>query len=288
MSYWQGKTVVITGAASGIGKSLALELAQRQARLIVTDIELDAVRATAKACGAHAEALQLDVRDAQAVLRCCEDVVKRHGRLDFIFNNAGLGVGGEAHEIPLISWDRIIDVNIRGVVHGILAAYPIMVKQRSGHIINTASLAGFGPVPLLSPYAMTKHAIVGLTQSLRLEAEIYNVRVSALCPAAIETPLLDRTEIPGLPPMVWLPNVRRFLTRLAGPPYSVESFVAEALAALERNEELIVIPGRARLARALGQYIPSAVTLVTRKVLAEERSQRPGVGTAKPQKDKKG
>jgi len=288
MSYWLGKTIVITGAGSGIGKALALELARRQAKLIVTDIELDAVRATAKACGAHAEALQLDVRDAQAVSRCCEDVVKQHGRLDFIFNNAGLGIVGEAHEIPLISWDRIIDVNIRGVVHGILAAYPIMVKQRSGHIVNTASLAGFGPVPLFSAYAMTKHAIVGLTKSLRLEAEIYNVRVSALCPSAIETPLLDRTEISGLPPMDWLPDVRRFLTRLAGPPYSVDRFVAEALAALERNEELIVIPGRARLARALGQYIPSAVTLVTRKVLAEERSQRPGVGTAKPQKDKKG
>jgi NAD(P)-dependent dehydrogenase (short-subunit alcohol dehydrogenase family) len=275
MSHWQGKTAVITGAGSGIGKGIALALARQKARLIVTDIELDAVKATAQECGGQAEALQLDVRDAAAVSLCCDQVVKQHGRLDFMFNNAGLGIGGEVFEIPLVAWDRIIDVNIRGVVHGIHAAYPIMVKQRSGHIINTASLAGFGCVPLLSPYAMTKHAIVGLTKSLRLEAEAYGVRVSALCPSAIETPLLDRTEISGLPPMKWVPDARRFLTRLAGPPYPLERFVEESLAALERNEELIVVPGRARIARRLGQYMPETVTRITRKVLAAERAQRP-------------
>ncbi|WP_141735060.1 SDR family oxidoreductase [Oligoflexus tunisiensis] len=275
MSHWQGKTVVITGAGSGIGRGIALALARQQARLIVTDIDLDAVKATAKDCGGSAEALPLDVRDAAAVSRCCADVVKRHGRLDFMFNNAGLGIAGEVHEIPLVSWDRIIDVNIRGVVHGIHAAYPIMVKQGSGHIINTASLAGLGSVPLFAPYAMTKHAIVGLTRSLRLEAEVHGVRVSALCPAAIETPLLDKTEISGLPSMAWMPDARRFLTRLGGPPYPLDRFVIETLAAIEKNEELIIVPGRARIAQRLGQYIPGALTRIIRKVLAEERAQRP-------------
>jgi NAD(P)-dependent dehydrogenase (short-subunit alcohol dehydrogenase family) len=274
MSYWQGKTVVITGAGSGIGKGLALELARRQARIIATDIQLDAVRETARACGPQAEALALDVCDARAVAACCEDVVKRHGRLDFIFNNAGIGIYGEVYEIPLESWNRIIDINIRGVIHGIQAAYPIMVKQRSGHIINTASLAGLGAVPLFTPYCMTKHAVVGLTKSLRLEAETYGVRVSALCPAAIETPLLDRTENAGLPTLNWRPNVRRFLGQLGGPPYPAERFILEALAALERNQDIIVLPQRARIANKLGLYLPSLVAKITRKAVAQERADR--------------
>ncbi len=275
MSYWQGKTVVITGAGSGIGKGLALELAKRQAKVIATDIQADAVQETVKACGGQTEARVLDVCDAKAVCACCEDVARRHGRLDFMFNNAGIGIYGEVYEIPLESWNRIIDINIRGVLHGIHAAYPIMVKQRSGHIINTASLAGLGMVPLFTPYAMTKHAVVGLTRSLRLEAELHGVRVSALCPAAIDTPLLDRTEYTDIPKMSWRPNVRRFLGKLGGPAYPTDRFVLEALAAIEKNQDIIVLPQRARLAQRLGVFLPSLVTKVTRDALAQERADRP-------------
>jgi NAD(P)-dependent dehydrogenase (short-subunit alcohol dehydrogenase family) len=274
MSYWQGKTVIITGAGSGIGKGLALELARRQARIVATDIQLDAVRETAKACGGQTEAIRLDVCDAHAMAVTCEDIAKRHGRIDFMFNNAGIGIYGEVHEIPLESWNRIIDVNIRGVIHGIQAVYPIMTKQRSGHIINTASLAGLGAVPLFTPYAMTKHAVVGLTKSLRLEAETLGVRVSALCPAAIETPLLDRTENEGLPTLNWRPDVRRFLGKLGGPPYPTDLFVLEALRALEENQDIIVLPKRARIGNLVGLYLPALVKNITRKALAEERAAR--------------
>jgi NAD(P)-dependent dehydrogenase (short-subunit alcohol dehydrogenase family) len=274
MSYWRGKTVVITGAASGIGKGLALELARREARIVATDIDLDALRATAKACGQGAEAIALDVCDAAQVMSCCEEIAKRHGRIDILFNNAGIGIYGEVHEIPLESWNRIIDINIRGVIHGIRAVYPLMVKQGSGHIINTASLAGLGAVPLFTPYAMTKHAIVGLTKSLRLEAETFGVRISALCPSAIDTPLLDRTENPGLPKMNWRPYVRRFLTKLGGPPYPTERFVQEALEAIEENQDIIVLPQRARIGHRLGIFLPSLVAKVTRKALATEREDR--------------
>ena len=89
-------------------------------------------------------------------------------------------------------WDRIIDINIRGVIHGVHAVYPGMVARGSGHIINTASVAGLAPAPLLVPYATTKHAVVGLSISLRAEAAAYGVKVSVLCPSAIETPILDR------------------------------------------------------------------------------------------------
>ena len=274
MSYWQGKTAIVTGAASGIGKGLALELAKRQAKVVATDIEWDALLEVVKACGNQAEAMKLDVCDAQAVKACCEEVARRHGRLDFMFNNAGISIYGEAQEIPLESWDRIIDINIRGVVHGIHAAYPIMLKQRTGHIINTASLAGLGPLPLFIPYSMTKHAIVGLSRSLRMEAELYGVRVSALCPSAIETPLLDRTGYADLPKMGWRPNVRRYLGKLGAPVYPIDRFILEALTAIEENQDIIVLPQRSRLALKLGLFLPALVTKLTRDALAVERADR--------------
>jgi len=102
-------------------------------------------------------------------------------------NNAGIGVGGEASELTLAHWERVIDVNLRGVIHGVHAAYPVMIAQRSGHIVNTASLAGLMPSPWLTPYAMTKHAVVGLTLSLRAKAAAHGVRVTAVCPGVVDT-----------------------------------------------------------------------------------------------------
>src|SRR5207248_6593438 len=123
----------------------------------------------------------------------------RHGRLDLMVNNAGIGIGGETRELLLAHWDRIIDVNLRGVVHGVHAAYPVMIEQGSGHIVNTASLAGLLPSPGATPYAMTKHAVVGLSLSLRGEAAAYGVRVTAVCPGVVETPILDKGGPDDLP-----------------------------------------------------------------------------------------
>jgi short-subunit dehydrogenase len=154
-----------------------------------------------------------------------------------------------------------------------LAAYPIMLKQGGGHIVNTASLAGLAPGPLLAPYALTKHAVVGLSTSLQIEAAARGVRVSVLCPAMIETPTLDKGN-QGESPARWAPDVRRFLTALAGPPYPVERFAQEALAAIARNERVIVLPARARMGWRLGRVFPGLVTSVSAAVVARERRTR--------------
>jgi NAD(P)-dependent dehydrogenase (short-subunit alcohol dehydrogenase family) len=206
---WRDKTAFLTGGGSGIGRALALALTKRGAQVVVTDIDEASAIRTAAECGSLARGRALDVRYAAGVQSVIEDVCRAHGRLDFVFNNAGIGMAGEADEIPLVAWERIIDVNLRGVIHGVLAAYPLMLRQGFGHIINTASLAGLAPSPLLTPYSMTKHAVVGLSASLRIEAAARGVRVSVLCPAAIETPILDKAELPGLPLPVWVPNIRR-------------------------------------------------------------------------------
>jgi NAD(P)-dependent dehydrogenase (short-subunit alcohol dehydrogenase family) len=274
MRGWKDKTVVVTGGGSGIGEALAQEMSRRGARLVVTDISGDAAARVAAGCGPSASARQLDVRDADAVRTVIETAAAEHGRIDYLFNNAGIGVGGEAHEIPLSHWERIVDVNLRGVIHGVTAAYPLMVKQGSGHIVNMASLGGLTPLPLAAPYSMTKHAVVGLSTSLRSEAVAHGVRVSVLCPAMIETPLIDRGNPPDLAAVPWIPNSRRYLGRLAGHPYPLERFVTEALEAIEANRGVIVIPGRARLVWRLSRVAPWLTSRAALSAVRSERSDR--------------
>jgi NAD(P)-dependent dehydrogenase (short-subunit alcohol dehydrogenase family) len=273
-SIWIGAVAIITGGGSGIGRSLGIMMASRGTKVVVTDINPESAAATAKACGPQASYFLLDVRDASAVKNIVEDTFRKYGRLDFIFNNAGIGVAGESHEIAAPLWDRILDINLKGVLNGILAAYPIMIRQGHGYIINTASLAGLGPAPLMAPYAMTKHAVVGLSTSLRIEAEKHGVKVILLCPAAIETPILNSFNPEDLPEVPWRPETKRYLTNLAGPPYPVEKLAEEVIAAIEKNKGIIVIPGRARLAWRLGRLFPALVEKMIHKAVGIERSFR--------------
>jgi NAD(P)-dependent dehydrogenase (short-subunit alcohol dehydrogenase family) len=273
MKPYATQTAFITGGGSGIGRALAKALSARGAKVCAADINLPAAQAVATECGSGAKALRLDVRDAAAVKSSIESFANEHGRLDYVFNNAGIGVAGETDEIPLEAWQRIVDINLYGVLHGVLAAYPIMLKQGSGHIVNTASLAGLGPAPLFSPYALTKHAVVGLSTSLRVEAAARGVRVSVLCPAAIETPLLDSAN-PGDFKVGWAPDARRFLTALAGPPYAVDKCAEETLAAVDSNKSVIVLPARARLAWRLGRLFPALVEALSKGPVSVERKAR--------------
>lgn len=279
MESWTGSTAFVTGGASGIGRALAQALAARGTRVCVADIDLAGAQRTAQACSGGATAVQLDVCDPEAVQRAIAGFAASAGRLDYLFNNAGIGVGGDTEELPLAAWKRVIDVNVYGVIHGVMAGYPIMLRQGFGHIVNTASLAGLGPAPLLTPYALSKHAVVGLTRSLRIEAASRGVRVSALCPAAIETPILspDHTMARQMG-MTWVPDVRRYLTRLAGPPYPVEKCAQETLDAVARNKPLIVLPGRARIAWVLGRLFPHLGDGLMAKAVAEERGHRQAPG----------
>jgi NAD(P)-dependent dehydrogenase (short-subunit alcohol dehydrogenase family) len=271
---WEGASAVVTGAASGIGLALSSALVQRGAHVWMADVDAGRIGQAAEALGPTAHPVALDVREAPAVRELIERTARDSGRIDYLFNNAGIGVSGEVHELTVEHFDRIIDVNIRGVVNGIVAAYPIMVKQRSGHIVNTASLAGLMPVPLLTPYVMTKHAVVGLSSSLRAEAGSYGVRVSALCPGAIDTPLLDADNPADLPQPPWSPNVRRYLGRLGGPAYPVARLAADALQGVERNRGLIIVPAQSRISVLLYRLAPVLVRGAGRKAFAAELRER--------------
>ena len=158
-----GKTAFVTGGASGIGRALTVELLAAGARVTIADIAGAPEAARALGC----QAVALDVTDAEAVTRAVRAFVSAHGRLDYLFNNAGVAVVGETKSMSGADWRRVLDVNVSGVVHGVHAAYPILIQQGSGHIVNTASAAGLLPIPGAVAYATSKHAVVGLSTSLR-------------------------------------------------------------------------------------------------------------------------
>jgi len=139
-----------------------------------------------------------------AVTRCvagglAEETASAYGRLDYQFNNAGIAIGGDARDLTLDQWRRVLDVDLYGVLYGTLAAYPIMVNQGFGHIVNTSSAAGLLPTPLNAPYCTAKHAVVGLSLSLRAEGADLGVKVSAVCPGYVRTPIFGNAVVVNLP-----------------------------------------------------------------------------------------
>jgi NAD(P)-dependent dehydrogenase (short-subunit alcohol dehydrogenase family) len=272
MISFKNKTALVTGAGSGIGLAISKELIKRGAKVWLTDINEKDVKEASVQLGANANFAHLDVRDSDAIKKLVGNIALSEGSLDFMFNNAGIGIGGEMQDLGVEHFDRIIDINIRGVMNGIAAAYPLMVKQKYGCIVNTASAAGLAPIPLLTPYAMTKHAVVGLSRSLRIEGEHYGVQINALCPTAIETPILDSTGPSDLS-SPWKYGARDYLTNLA-PAYPVGKFAKYALDKVASNRELIVAPFQGRIVATLFRYAPGLVMSRIRKLFKDELKNR--------------
>jgi NAD(P)-dependent dehydrogenase (short-subunit alcohol dehydrogenase family) len=271
---WREKSAIVTGGGSGIGKALGAGLARRGARVWLSDVNEQAVKAAAAEIGSGVQSAVIDVTDAGAVRGHIEEVARTHGRIDAVFNNAGIGVGGDIRELNLSHFEKSLDVNVRGVIHGILAAFPLMKAQGGGTIVNTASAAGLLALPLMAPYCMSKHAVVGLSNSLRYEAAQHNVRMNVLCPTAIETPLLD-TEVSRDLGASWRPDIRAYLTEVGGPPYPVDRFVEYALDRIEKNKGVIVAPLGARLRLAFGRFFPGVVEALTKKAYLGILATRP-------------
>jgi NAD(P)-dependent dehydrogenase (short-subunit alcohol dehydrogenase family) len=200
MQHYKGKIAVVTGGASGIGRALCEKLGASGAIVIIADINLKGaqqVAADISKAGGRASAASVDVSKQDEVQELVETTVKEHGRLDFMFNNAGYGIGGELFDVTDEQWKNIMDVNLWGVIYGTMAAYRVMIKQKSGHIVNMGSIAGLTTYPMGAPYATTKHAIIGLSKSLKEEAVAYGVNVSVACPAIIGTSIFDNAALAG-------------------------------------------------------------------------------------------
>jgi NAD(P)-dependent dehydrogenase (short-subunit alcohol dehydrogenase family) len=238
-----GKIAFVTGGASGIGAALATKLVDGGAEVWIADRQIGAAQELAQRLdggGAKAHAIELDVRSYSLFERAVAEVVQQSGRIDYLFNNAGIGVSGEVDSYTLDDWNDVFDVNLRGVVHGIQAVYPIMIRQHSGHIVNTASMAGLVASPGLGSYTATKHAVVAISKALRVEAEHHGVQVSVFCPGVIRTPLMTGGQY-GRMNISDEKVLKKFWERLR--PMAPEVFAERALRAVLRGDAIIVVPG---------------------------------------------
>ncbi|HEY6533438.1 MAG TPA: SDR family oxidoreductase [Acidimicrobiales bacterium] len=194
---------VITGAGSGIGRATALEFAARGARVVVTDIRDDRAEAVAEEIGALAVAAHCDVTSLDDLRAVRELTLDRFGRVDVVMNNVGVVVSGPVEEIPLDAWERIIDVNLLGVVRSNLVFLPGLLEQGSGHIVNTSSTSGLLPYGFeMLPYTATKYGVVGLSEALWVYLQPRGIGVSCFCPAGVKTKIHQQFPLfgDGLPP----------------------------------------------------------------------------------------
>jgi NAD(P)-dependent dehydrogenase (short-subunit alcohol dehydrogenase family) len=198
MELFKGKVAIVTGGGSGIGKALCLELYSRGATVIVADVNFEKAQNTVSIINPKeglAKAAYLDVAKPTDFEKLINTTFAEFGRLDYLFNNAGIAFSGEFKDTDLGHWRRIVDINLWGIIYGCHYAYQLMIKQGFGHIVNTASLSGIVPANLTAAYATTKHAVVGLSMSLRSEAKFYNIKISVVCPGLIRTNIHETPEI---------------------------------------------------------------------------------------------
>ncbi len=271
-------TAIITGGASGIGHALGEELARRGSAVVLADRQIELAEEVAseiRAAGGKAEAVELDVADFAAVESLVRATVDHTGRVDYIFNNAGFSIGGPIHRHTIDDWQQILDVNLRGVVNGVQAAYPLMRQQGFGHIVNTASLAGLIPAPGLGAYTTTKHAVVGLSKVLRVEAAAAGVRVSVLCPGFIRTAILTGGGKYGKYLMAVSPEAEsNTVERLR--PMAVNEFASKALDAIAKNHAIIVLPSWWKLLWWISRLSPAFGMFLAQKIYQNEQNMLKG------------
>ena len=241
---FENKVCLITGAGSGIGRQLAVELANHKSTLVLSDINEESLKETAKLIDfVDFDLLSVvDVTDYQQVKKFVENAHSKLGKIDYLFNNAGIAVAADARDYDISHWRSVVEVNLMGVIHGCDVAYKLMTEQGNGHIVNVASLSGLVPFPTNVPYAATKHAVVGLSTSLRVEGEALGVKVSAVCPGFVESNIYSATESVNL-------DREKFLNSdLPFKKVPTDAAARKILKGVSKNKAVIVFPGYAVLA----------------------------------------
>jgi NADP-dependent 3-hydroxy acid dehydrogenase YdfG len=223
----EGKVVVITGASSGLGEAAARLLSSQGASVVLGARRVERLKSLAAeltAGGGKALAVVTDVADREQVKKLVDTAVEAFGRIDVMINNAGIMPQAPLERLKVDEWDRMIDVNIKGVLYGIAAALPHMQRQKSGHFINVSSVAGHKVGPGFTVYAATKHAVRALSEGLRQEVKPYNLRTTVISPGAVESELPDSVNEPDV-----AAGIRKFYESVAIPADSFARAVAFAI-----------------------------------------------------------
>ena len=253
MKLQHGQVAVVTGAASGIGFALAEALAARGLRIVLADVErpaLDAAEATFRSRGFDVQAHLCDVADAQAVEGLARAVTASFGAVDLLVNNAGVGGRlGPSWDSQPGDWAWTFGVNVFGVANGVRAFLPAMLQRGRGHVVNVSSLAGLTAPPFLGPYVASKHAVVGLSESLASELAVIGsaVRVSVVCPGHVQSRIAESERnrpsslaAPSKTAPEVLARIQAGFAQALGTPMAPADFAASVLAGIEDDAFLIL------------------------------------------------
>ena len=243
----EGKVVVITGASGGLGEASARLLSAQGASVVLGARRVDRINSLANDLtrrGGNALAVTTDVTQCEQVKKLVDAASHAYGRVDVMLNNAGLMPQSPLERLRIDEWDRMIDVNIKGVLYGIAAALPYMKQQRSGHIINVSSVAGHKVRAGGAVYAATKHAVLALSEGLRQEVKPYNIRTTVISPGAVATELPNSISEPDV-----AENIHKFYEAFAIPADSFARAVAFAMSQPEDVDvnEILFRPTRQEL-----------------------------------------
>jgi NAD(P)-dependent dehydrogenase (short-subunit alcohol dehydrogenase family) len=244
MSFFQGKTAIVTGAGSGIGRALALALADAGCKVVITDIlqeRIDKVLDELRGKGAEAGGYRVDHSKREEVEGFADAFFSEWDHVDILCSNAGVAPGGRFEETPLEDWEWVLGINLWGAVYMMYAFVPKMIKRRQGSILLTASDAGLVAMPFLTAYQASKYGVVGMGETMRMELYEYNIKVSLLCPGDIDTNIIrdghiyiyDRTGRSNAPELE-----KYYETKGADPAIVAQA----ALHGLERDRAIIVVP----------------------------------------------
>jgi NAD(P)-dependent dehydrogenase (short-subunit alcohol dehydrogenase family) len=235
--YYKDKICIVTGANSGIGYAVSEELLRRGAIVHMTDRDPEINTRATGPLSTYKDQVHtriLDVTDQGQVQKVIEETASQAGRLDILFNNAGVGGTTQYEKTTLKDWKTIIDVNLWSVIYGVHYAVPIMLKQGFGHIVNTGSIAGLIPAPFQALYSLTKFGVTGLTESLKYEYAAKGLRFSVVCPANIATPIFNK-GIDGKP----MDGVK---LRIPDDAYPADKAAALILDRVAENKGVIIVP----------------------------------------------
>ncbi len=243
MKIFKDKIAIVTGGASGIGRGLSEELAKAGAAVVIADIDKAGAEQAAdqiRASGNRAVGKSLDVTSDEDIEKVIDETCKEYGRLDYMFNNAGIALMGEVQDISLKQARRVADVNFHGAINGSILAYKKMVSQGFGHIVNIGSVTGIFSSPMQTQYSATKHAVQGFSTGLRAEGAALGVKVSVICPMNIKSKMVDGSmTVVGIEDSNWFANI---------PVKWIDTNIAarQMLKGVARNKGIIVVPSQAK------------------------------------------
>jgi len=269
-NYFQNKTALVTGGGSGIGRAVCRSLAEAGAIVFCADIDL--AKAEATAAGERAGnifAKQLDVTQKSEIQFVLAEIVAQHGRVDLVFNNAGTGIIGECRDTDFYDWKYAFDLNFYGVLYGSQYAYELMLKQGSGQIVNTSSLAGLiDGLAIVGPYSTTKHAVAAYTRTLRAESRSLGIKVNLVCPGVVSTPITEGSAF-----IKGGEGYRQYSRDTLAKGIPPEEAAHHILKGVSSNKAVIVFPFIAKVFLFIARISPLAVRLGMDKMLKDYRKK---------------